>query len=560
MNTERVRQGFTSNHIKQILLSGVCALALGLTTTAGSSPAAAKSKTKEAGKDKEHASNLPFGDIPKGPLEIFVSINQQKLHFYSGGVHIIDEPVATGMPGHLSPLGVFSVIERDRYHHSNIYDNAPMPYMERITWSGVALHQGVGLGHQASHGCIRMPEDFAARLWRLPTMGMRVIIARPELRPTEFADPHLFVHKAPAPVAAMKPAVQTAQTIDPATKTDAVDPPPSTPAAASPAPTAEAAPASTQQPSPAPKPDAVATTVAGPVPPATAAQTAQPNSTAPSLADIVKTAENDATKPSEQPTPAGAESANTNTAAATTPEATPAKPADEAAVQAAAPATAQPAPTTPAPANTAETSTPGAAAPSTTPVPGETATVTPAAGITAPISLDDVPLPLAKPAQIARDGGGGGPIAIFVSRKNGRIYVRQDFIPVFDAPVKIDHSDQPIGTHVFTAISYLPDHSTFRWTVTTLPGEPPRAEEQWKYVKDADGKRKRVRVEEHVASAEPAAAPATPQEALARIDIPQDVIDQIQQLIVPGSSLVVSDEGLGPETDARGTDFIVLQR
>ena len=68
------------------------------------------------------------------------------------------------MPGHLTPLGVFSVIERDRYHHSNIYDNAPMPYMERITWSGVALHEGVGLGHQASHGCIRMPHDFAARL------------------------------------------------------------------------------------------------------------------------------------------------------------------------------------------------------------------------------------------------------------------------------------------------------------------------------------------------------------------------------------------------------------
>ncbi len=494
MNSGRVRQGLlaSSNHIRRILLGGVCVLAVGLTTAAGSLPAAAKSKNKDTGKDKEHVSNLPFGDIPKGPLEIFVSINQQKLHFYSAGVHILDEPVATGVPGHLSPLGVFSVIERDRYHHSNIYDNAPMPYMERITWSGVAMHQGIGLGHQASHGCIRMPEEFAARLWRLPTMGMRVIIARPELKPTEFADPHLFVHKAPTPVAAVKPAVQTAQTTDPATKTDAVDPPAGTPAAASPA---AATPTASQQSSPAAKPDA-ATTVAGPVAPGKDALTAgsvttppvataaaQPTSTAASLADIVKTAEANATKQSEQPAPAQA--------------------------------------------STTETSAPSTAAPSSTPAPAEATAATPATGITAPISLDDVPLPLAKPAQIAK-GGDGGPIAIFVSRKNGKIYVRQDFIPVFDAAVKIDRPDQPIGTHVFTAISYLPDHSTFRWTVTTLPGEPPRAEEQWKYVKDADGKRKRVRIEEHVAtSADPPPAAETPQEALARIDIPQDVIDQI---------------------------------
>ena len=81
-----------------------------------------------------------------------------------------------------------------------------MPFMERITWSGVALHEGVGLGHPASHGCIRMPHDFAARLWQLPTMGMRVIIARGEVTPAEFADPHLFVHKDMPPVAAATPA------------------------------------------------------------------------------------------------------------------------------------------------------------------------------------------------------------------------------------------------------------------------------------------------------------------------------------------------------------------
>ena len=203
-------------------------VALGLALAVGSSPAEAKSKAKHrpGHAETEHVSKLPFGDIPKGPLQIFVSINQQKLHFYSDGTHVVDELVATGVPGHLTPMGVFSVIERDRYHHSNIYDNAPMPFMERITWSGVALHEGVGLGHQASHGCIRMPHDFAARLWQLQTMGMRVIIARPELQPTDFADAHLFVRKQKAaPSASLPQTLKTALTIDPATKTDAADPP-----------------------------------------------------------------------------------------------------------------------------------------------------------------------------------------------------------------------------------------------------------------------------------------------------------------------------------------------
>ncbi|MGA8820145.1 MAG: L,D-transpeptidase family protein, partial [Xanthobacteraceae bacterium] len=238
MNTERARRGSALNpHFRRVLLGNACALALGLAMTLGSSPASAqyqylmpyqyqaphpvKHKAARRHVQKQQVSKLPFGDIPKGPLEIFVSIEQQKLHFYSDGQLVATEPVATGVPGHLTPLGVFSVIERDRYHHSNLYSNAPMPYMERITWSGVALHQGPGVGRQASHGCIRMPEAFAAKLWMLPTMGMRVIIARPELRPLPFADSHLFVHKDLPPTAALPRGVETAQQVVPGTKSDA---------------------------------------------------------------------------------------------------------------------------------------------------------------------------------------------------------------------------------------------------------------------------------------------------------------------------------------------------
>ena len=103
-----------------------------------------------------------------------------------------------------------------------------MPFMQRITWSGVAMHEGGNIGHPASHGCIRMPHEFATRLFGLTKLGARVIIARNELRPTEFADPHLFVHKempAPAPAAAAATApesTRTAQAGDDNKKTDAV--------------------------------------------------------------------------------------------------------------------------------------------------------------------------------------------------------------------------------------------------------------------------------------------------------------------------------------------------
>src|SRR5262249_20991912 len=94
---------------------------------------------------------------------------------------------------HPTPMGVFSVIEKDRYHHSNIYSGAPMPYMQRISWSGVALHEGVLPGHPDSHGCIRMSHDFAMKLWPITKLGVRVIVARDELTPTEFAHAKLFV-------------------------------------------------------------------------------------------------------------------------------------------------------------------------------------------------------------------------------------------------------------------------------------------------------------------------------------------------------------------------------
>jgi hypothetical protein len=134
-----------------------------------------------------------FPDVPKGPLQIIISIADQRISLYENGALIARSSVSTGVQGHPTPLGVFSVISKEKWHRSNIYSAAPMPYMQRITWSGIALHAGDLPGYPASHGCIRVTNDFAIRLWHLTKRGARVIIAHDDIRPVEASNPHLFL-------------------------------------------------------------------------------------------------------------------------------------------------------------------------------------------------------------------------------------------------------------------------------------------------------------------------------------------------------------------------------
>jgi len=478
---------------RRALTGSVYALGFVVAVTLAS-PASARVRHQPEPKGAEHVSKEPFGVLPKGPMQIVISINQQKLHLYADGTEVAESLVATGVPALPTPTGVFSVIGKERFHRSNIYSGAPMPFMQRITWSGVALHEGENIGHPASHGCIRMPGDFAAKLFSTTKVGVRVIIARNEVKPVPFADAHLFVHKAmpaPAPAAAAPAApeaTRTAQAGDDNKKTDAVALPQSeTPAAA-------------------------------------AAASATPE---PAQAVLIS----DDTK-----TPAAVEPPKSEALA--TAEAKAAAPAPQ--LDGLAKLVAAPPPPPPDETNKLR----GTAA-------------TPAVTLDHP--ADAAPVPAAKPTTIVETGHAAtqGPISIFVSRKEKKIYVRQNFTPLFYAPVTIDHPEQAFGTHVFTALAYLDDGSTLRWNVVSLPGEPPKAK------READNDRRATRRgqrEEPVArSLGELPPPQTPAEALARIDIPQDAIDRISALIVPGSSLVVSDQGLGEET-GEGTDFIVVTR
>jgi hypothetical protein len=147
-------------------------------------------RTKPELADKDQAL-----DSPHGPLQIIISVADQRISVYDNGSLIARSSVSTGVPRHPTPLGVFSVVSKQRWHRSNLYSAAPMPYMQRITWSGIALHAGILPGYPASHGCIRLKNDFAIRLWHLTKRGVRVIIASDDAHPVEIANPHLFEAK-----------------------------------------------------------------------------------------------------------------------------------------------------------------------------------------------------------------------------------------------------------------------------------------------------------------------------------------------------------------------------
>src|SRR5436190_9433806 len=129
------------------------------------------------------------------PIMAIVSLRKQRITVYDAKGWVLRAPVSSGQKGRETPAGIFSIIQKEADHYSNLYDDAYMPHMQRITWSGIALHGGVLPGHPASHGCVRMPYDFAARLFDATAMGLRVIVAPTDVAPVEIAHPVLFQPK-----------------------------------------------------------------------------------------------------------------------------------------------------------------------------------------------------------------------------------------------------------------------------------------------------------------------------------------------------------------------------
>ena len=156
--------------------------------------AAAAAKQSRPAPVKEASAPRAAGE----PLMAIVSIRTQHVTLYDSEGWILRAPVSTGTTGRETPAGIFAVVDKEKDHRSNMYDDANMPNMQRITWNGIALHGGPLPGYAASHGCVRMPFGFAERLFDKTRLGMRVIISPEDAEPVEFSHPALPVPKAEA--------------------------------------------------------------------------------------------------------------------------------------------------------------------------------------------------------------------------------------------------------------------------------------------------------------------------------------------------------------------------
>src|SRR3984885_3019387 len=128
--------------------------------------------------DALHAADQawPAEDAPTGPTLIYVDLSRQPATVYRNGVRIAVSTISSGKPGHETPPGVFTILQKDASHHSKKYNNAPMPFQERLTWDGVALHAGGLPGYPESHGCVHLPYTFSQQLFSITTLGATVVV------------------------------------------------------------------------------------------------------------------------------------------------------------------------------------------------------------------------------------------------------------------------------------------------------------------------------------------------------------------------------------------------
>jgi lipoprotein-anchoring transpeptidase ErfK/SrfK len=468
---------------------------------------------------------------PKGTVYAIISLPDQHITVYDATGRIARSRVSTGQAGHRTPSGVFSVIGKSRWHRSNIYSGAPMPWMQRITWSGVAMHAGVVPGYPASHGCIRLPAGFAPQMFGLTKMGARVVIATRDVEPVEFSHPLLPLPKMqtpPAMPAGSQQAAAPAGAVELASAGDA----PLTTAAVPEAPAATAS---------APLLNPIA--YAGALKARAAADKLVADQVAKDALAAAQTAGAEARQAvdDERLAEAAITAAEAQIAAIDARTAAPvAQPV------AAAPTTAV---------ATTDAADKTAAQSELTRAQAALVEARARAAIKSPASFAAVET--WKRAVAASEAAGKlvdeaarrhEQVSVFISKKEGRIFIRQDWKEVWEAPVTFRDPDRPLGTHIYTATDVAPDGSSIRWTAISTPPES----------QPADAKRTgpKGKPEE---PATPTPAPETAAGALDRIELPEGARERIAELLWTGGSLIVSDNPRSGEM-SEYSDFIVLTR
>ncbi len=455
---------------------------------------------------------------PSQPLYAVVSIADQHVSFYDANGLWARSIISTGVQDHPTPTGIFTILEKERWHRSNIYSGAPMPFMQRITWTGVAMHEGYVTGRPASHGCIRMPGDFAKRLFGITKAGERVIVSSEEVAPVDIVNPHLPAPKLvtpPAPATANKGSSEGSKPAEPVALTPSAPNGSSEGKPLNPLEIAKELKATSEAKGKAAIQAKKAALAQLEMKERDARQAAKALAAAEDVFREVQDDLADATRTAAKAQGEDAiQQASTNKAAAEAKLA-----AADAGLRAARDA---------GEANENEVQALKAA-------------------------IQDADAASTAAANEAKEAARRlEPVSIFISRKTGRIYVRQATQHLFDMPVTIRDPERPLGTHLLIAVRPGEDGGSLHWVSLT----PPAAAE----VKVRHRSSRRGR---HVEPEEPAAPiapfPETASGALDRIEIPPEAAQRVAELLWTGATLIISDVGMSGE-GRFAMDFMILTR
>jgi hypothetical protein len=441
-----------------------------------------------------------------GPLLAVVALDAQRITVYDNNGRMLQRsPVSTGTTGYETPAGIFSVVQKKADHNSNLYEDGNMPFMQRITWTGIALHAGVLPGRPASHGCVRLPMDFAQRLFDLTDVGMRVIVVRNDIALADFDHPQLFKSTAARHDPPARPSNASSRSVI-AGSTDQLQT--LKVIAASKASEAEAA-------------ERKATEIRR--------VAARKSADAASAAKALQAAE------------AGHARADAQFKDA--------EKALEAINTAAMPSTLETVKQT----ETAKEKATARLAESDTQL--RVAKSQAQARIDAATAAEDEARAAEAAKDVAQDAASEAkrrtlPVSVFVSRKTQRYYVRQGYVPIFEGPITIRDPDKPMGSYVFTAFANT--DGGVRWGVVSMYADGTSKVAAEPVARSSSRKGESRRTIE-ASPADVAGAKA----ALDRIAIPHEALQRISDVVLPGSSLIVSDEGLSIET-GKDTDFVIV--
>ncbi len=538
MQNGALRRGSTASIISSVALAAASATL--------SLPLWSHQAHAQATKNKAPAQQSRPDVAITSPLVAVVSIGRQRVTFYDKNGAVAQSPVSSGMRGHETPQGVFSVIGKEVEHNSNLYNDASMPFMQRLTWSGVAMHAGALPGYPASHGCIRLPYGFAERIFKMTKFNTRVVIMQGEVAPMPISHPNLFQPKL-AEVSASAPTsdATTGVTGDlarpdrpqPSFRLDDPSTTPDTPMMlggrlAKPE-VAEATDTSLRpqktvisplQAARAQKQAAVERSVVA----AKTADTAKLVHKA-SLAEVGKVFRGIGPAESTQKKlEAKAKQLERAATLAKTDELKEKALADHAKTVA------------------------EAAAAATAAADARTLLVERKKAVT-------VSLEAAKDAEKARVAALAeakaaerlvDPISVFVSRKTSRLYIRQGRTPVTDMAITIKDPQKPIGTHVFTVMEPTDGGHGVLWNVVNVDAAGVLQAEAPAQAKNKNKKDEKPAQRQTLTAAGVGAA------ALDRIVFPPEALARITPYLQPASSLIISDLGLSVETGL-GTDFVI---